>query len=465
MNVRIAVLVLLSATFALARKHRHLGPTDTESSSLYGRVASVAFRAELKKDVVLWDELQREGSSIISCHSHQYELVNVKMQVPNLDLSDYEVNTAFVISIDDWEKKCGKPEKIHAIDHEDPVLFFNIMHAIGKKTDPHFISVHMKMVSGSTVAPSFEVVPIPKNHPSAHIFPEFHLSAENFLNPRSTQLIDPGMPLQDPDVTDFSIFPGATVMTYANLDASVGRLTFKRSFSLEVEWEQSIRANISSLLTAVSAYRAFNVKAIYRKKLSDFSYSTKVPLLGTLELEAHKKMDLSQAISINEASKVFVSANHEDVLRVSAKFSSRELAIEKLLPPGFGSSGAGRIDFGEVASHNFGLDGFIGYHPGLELSLRLGSIKSYSAVIDFSVGLEASLTRQFPPFPPLQDSSGVSVGSCSKCHEFRLKSSVVGKNLQSKLFEDGKTEKEKVHDASLFKFDLATVCALSADCQ
>lgn len=460
-----ALQILLLATLTLARKHRHLGPTSADSSFLFGKVASVAFRVELKKDVVIWDELQREGSSIVSCRNDQNGLVSVKLRVPNLDLSDYEVNTAFVISEDDWETKCGKSQKLDTIDHTDPVFFFDIMHAVGKKSDPHLISVHMKKVSGSAVAPSFEVVPIPKDHPAVQEFPEFHLSAKNFLNPRSTQLIDPGMPVDDPDVTDFSIFPGATVRTYASLDASVGRLSFNRLFSLEVQWEQTIRANISSLLTAVSAYNAINVKGIYRKRISDFSFKTKIPFLGTLELEAHKKMDLSQAVSINEALQVFLSASHEDMLRVSAKFSSRELSIESLLPPGFGSSGAGRIDFGDVVGHNFGLNGFIGYLPGLELSLRLGSLRSYSATVELSVGLEASLKRQFPPFPPLREPSGVSLGSCSNCHEFRLVSSVVGKNLQSKLFEDGRIEKEKLHDSSLFRFDLATVCAVPADCQ
>lgn len=457
------IILSFLATVALSLTHRHVGPTGNEDHFLTGRVGKAAFSVELKKDVLLWDELAQDGVRISSCRKAGDRQVQIELQAAHLDKADYVLGTAFAISVEDLELHCRKFSTVAGVSAKDPVSFFIIRRAQHQaQGNGHTVSLRMKRVHGSEVVPACHVKKIPAeaNVPiSSRI--QFDGHRETALQTKVSQLeLLPEIPLTNPDVNLNSIFPGSSIKTLATMDASIDNFSFTRLFSLEVQWMQAVKTNMTSRLTATSSYRVTDTREIFRREIDQFS--ERVPFFGTFRVTAFKKMDVVQSIEIDENVDAFVAATNENQALVTAKFSSQTLSIESLLPSGFGSGGEGTVDFGRVVKHEFGITGFYGVVPGVSIVASFAG-RRYEAVVDVSIGLEASVKKQTPPFPPM---TGVSrtFGVCEKCHGIRVNAAVVGKDLQTKLFEDGVLEDQETHLKSLFRFDLANICALEQPC-
>lgn len=458
------LLLSLLLTTALSLTHRHVRPAEKLHHFLHGRINGVAFSAKLLKDVLLWDELSKHQFRLSSCKILSPSVVHVEVTSPHLDHSDFSKGTAFVIASDHWTEACGALAPSSEISEHDPTSFFLIRNVVRRDGTHPTISLRLKRVPGSNVVPSCKVKKLPAHLRVAErdsiLFEKYE---ESVFHPTFRQLdFLPTIPVQQPDVNLNSIYPGATIRTVSSLDASVDNFEFVRFFGLEVSWEQSLRVNATSRLTASTSYRASDSREIYRKIIPDLSISQRIPFVGTFRVEAFKKMDVLQSISMDENLIAYVAATSENQMKVTAKFSSKTLSIENLLPPGFGSAGEGNVDFGSVIRHDVGITGFFGVVPGISVVGSLGST-SYEAVADVALGMEASIQKQVPPFRPLPDATR-AFGVCDECHEIRVSARIVGKDLQTKLYEDGFLEDQETHISSLFTYPVASICALQKTC-
>lgn len=459
MNVQVLVILLI-LTGACARTHRHLGPKGGEKVFLKGHDKKQTFSVELKKDVILWDQLLQDGVQIKSCSVQNTAFVHIELNGYQLDKSDYVTETAFVINAEDWNVKCAELPQSSVIDSADPVHFFSIREAHFVKRNT-VVSLQMKRVPGAEVIPSGEIIMSPggsadKNETKT-MFAAVKIDGPSVLPvPRSAkQSIG-----SDPDINIVTVFPGVTVSTLAELDASIGKLSFERILKLELSWEQSFYVNVSSRFTASTFYSATNTEEIYRRILPDFSFSRRIFLLGRIELEAFKSLELMHSVSIDTNVDAFITATHENLIRISAAFSSRNLDIERLVPPDFGSSGDADVDYDSVLQRETGIDGFFGYRAGVGVLLSGAGLK-FQVFTSARLGLQATLRKKFPPFPP---TSGAN-SACDTCHGLETGLSIIGRDLQTKIYQDGEIRNEKVHDSTLFDLSVPTVCALSTPCE
>ncbi|PXF40720.1 hypothetical protein BWQ96_09553 [Gracilariopsis chorda] len=424
------VLFFLALTPVIALTHRHLGPRANESDFiLRGHLATahhsnsghenansshvqiLSVSVELKKDAILWDEVRADGIMITSCFRNVSEqVVGMELTGAHLDLSDYERDTAFVIQVKDWKKSCGTMELIPRVDPGDDVLFF-VIQKVTKSRSSSRVQLELKVVSGSDVAPvvMVEIVGTGKSnllHSERLVFednPSINFTS-HFLKPSDSDNEDVSLITSArqtvSQIQQNNIVPGAQIFTSAQLEGSIDRFRFTRLFRLEAEWEQNLRANIASRVTATSTFRASDTREIYRRVLPDFSFSTSIPFLGTVRLISFMKLDFIQEVAMDSGLDAMITATNENILKVNANFGSGVVRADSLLPPNFGSSGSSILDFGNVTSQELGLSGFFGYRPALGLELTVGSEKAEGEA-GAKMGLQADVQNRTPPFPPL----------------------------------------------------------------
>lgn len=454
----------------------HPGPENGEKAFLNGRHGSVQFSVEIKRDVLLWDELSAHKTKITRCSTLQRDSVELDLSGSALKISDFKLGVSFVISKDHFESACRKLQQDH--DRSDPTHFFLIKEAKFRSTgsNPVF-SLVLKSVHGSQVAPSGRFTQLKnrqKYKKMANIEfyetktamkPSMKRQPAKYYRRTVRQNIADEIIIPNPDVeNNVFVVPGVSVNTTARLDASVGDLKFERISSLTIVWEQTLFIDYASRLSAEAQYKGEDRKRIYRRRIRDFSYSRRILFLGSININAYVTLDLVLSVAIDQQIDAIVSASHENVMQVSARLSSPALSIDSLIPPGFENSGNAIIDYESAVLDEFGITGFYGYEPGIEI---IGNVlnDNYLVQTTIALGLQANFRRKFPPFQPLPPGSKRTFGSCDTCHMVRASGEIVGRDLKTKIFEDNKLEDEKIHDSSIFSIPLATACLLEAGCQ
>lgn len=460
----------------------HRGPKNGEKVILNGRHKSIGFSVQIKKDLLIWDELLEHSAKISAC-STSGSNVQFDLHGPSLESSDFRTGTAFVINKEHFQTECHKFESEHSTG--DSIHFFTIKSAKFQHTKKGLlVSLVLKSTHGSQVVPHGTYMKLDRTQR------HFRSSEIEFLqyDPTVVQTVKKSQPkktnrqvigniidtnpiptfptpnIPNPNVENsVVVIPGVTINTTARLDASVGKLSFDRSLKLDVSWEQTLNIDYASRLTAKQKYIATDRKQVYRREISDFYYYRRILFLGTIEVKGYAIMDLTVSVSIDQQIDAYVAATHENIMKVSARLSSAALSIESLTPAGFENAGDAVIDYEKAILDEFGITGFYGYEAGIELNGNVFRDK-YQVRTTVALGLEADYRRRFPPFQPISEAEGSSFGLCKTCHLVEAKGKIVGKDLKSKLFQDGKLRKEKVHTSSLFDIPLATVCLLESPC-
>ncbi|CAN8071936.1 unnamed protein product, partial [Agarophyton chilense] len=244
------------------------------------------------------------------------------------------------------------------------------------------------------------------------------------------------------------------------VEGTINNVRITRLFNLEVGWEQRLRANISSRLVASRTYSASNEKEVHRKPIRGATSTGRLLFFGTYQLNASTVVDVVQQITADSGVNAFLRASHENLEAVTASFATNDVDADSLLPPDIGSYGTFDINFDNVIEQRVGLHGFYGARPGIVVEARLGDI-SLVGMYTATLGLEASLQMKSPPFFPLPYDGRRAKGPCQECHRLEGRASVVGKDLQYRIFENGVLEKHKVTDRTLFEKELSTVCAFA----
>lgn len=432
---------------------------------------TVRFSVDLKSNVILWEELEDDNIALSSCvrHANNHDVM-IDLVGKNLDTADYGQGTAFVIDLGHWERLCGSVPSLRGINRKDPVLFFKInnitvMHAFPK------IRLGMNAISGSDVAPSvrFDVIEQPLKHHTQkryvfHDSPAFEAISRMLGAPigslpsggSSDSTSGSGI------VSEFAVFPGANISVSGHVEGTIKNVRITRLFDLELGWEQSLKADLSSRFVASRRYRASNEREVSRKPIRKASSSGRIAFFGRYQFNAFTVVDVVQQVEADAGVDAFLRASHENLQAVTASFASNEVDTESLLPPDTGSYGSLNINFDKVIHHHVGISGFYGTRPGI---VAEASFAGFSLVGKYTatLGLEASMQKRFPPFTPLR-SHGKTLGNCKKCHGLQGRASVKGKDLQYFVHENGVLKKHKVLDHSLFEKELTTVCAFTQVC-
>ncbi|PXF40687.1 hypothetical protein BWQ96_09605 [Gracilariopsis chorda] len=129
--------------------------TPNAASLVHPTPRLLQFSVKLKKDSVLFDELEEDGVSISSCTRDAASLKEtVQRTGDNLDYFDFAAGIAFVIDVDDWEKHCGQVQPVDGVDEADDALFY-IVDVVSMSGRQAFLS--MSIVPGSEVAPEIDI--------------------------------------------------------------------------------------------------------------------------------------------------------------------------------------------------------------------------------------------------------------------------------------------------------------------
>lgn len=480
------IVVLFAVSFchsALALKRLHTIPTSAQANSaqitvLHGTVLAVSengkrdapyfvnYAAELKKDVLVWDELKQDELRITECSRHSDTLnASIRIAGSQLDPSDFKLGASFVINVDDWEENCQPVEPASGIDEADDALFY-VIEEVSKTEFEVFC--RLRIVSGRTVVPNVEIevseVPSAMSDVSRTV-PVSHKTVTAKSNPRQKSLHNDTLPSVSRPGLSFSksikLFDGGSLSARASISADVEKFRVRRLFKTELQWEQRLRASADLELKISKKFDGATGGELYRAAIPNFGFSARIPFVGRVSAGAFVLVNWFAEIEVDTRVTMRFSAAHE--LRQIAqarvlppKFSSRNLPVPR-------SRGNSTFEFEKELSFELGVRGFVGLRPAVSVEITLGKW-GVGGNVGAKVGVEASIRARSPPFTPFTSRSVLKLGNCNTCHRLQGELSIRGKDLAIQLMRNNKVEKEVVLVNMLFKIPLGTLCALPASC-
>lgn len=483
---------LISLTHA--RTHLHAGPTHGQNQKiLRGRAKTrtppadrsgghlsdtpsrvVKFACHIKKDVLIWDELARDGVKFDACSFKSGDkLSRVRLSGSKLDLTDFQTGVIFTIEKGDFELSCRKPfAPVPGIDSSDNILFYKIL----KKTvlGPHSVALVMKLIPGRFVVPEVDVS-VGEGDDDPH-GEDFEIYDEDYM-PHSTQravtLLQTNETL--PVLSRFTSFQktinldfGAVLEVDAGVSARFFNFKVVRLLSLEFRWEQTLDAYVRATLDIQFAFRKNLQGEFARYFIPGLSFKAGIPLVGSLEAGAFVGLNYVVELQAAVSLKAVFNANYRRHEEVTARIFSPSFDAVNKLPIGSGVSGDANLVIGESTAD---FDGFAGVRPVVGVGLKYTRTKvsfrrfrlritketdSVDGTLGASIGLKLGVDFTSPPFPPYGGKQLNLI--CSACHHIRANLRFQGKDLSVQLVASGTVRSEKVIVSTLFDLDIGTVC-------
>ncbi|CAN8069045.1 unnamed protein product [Agarophyton chilense] len=399
------------------------------------------FAVELKQDAVLFDELEEDGVQVRACSRDEAaRKATIHLSGASLDKSDFQKGTAFVIDVDDWEKNCAPVLPVEGVDEADDALFYVIS---GMSADGENVFLDMNIVSGSEIAPTVDIdireePVLATKLPNKVLFsdsPAFVSSERLLVSARSVIANDSLPVVARPSISARSkvtLFTGVELEVDASLSANINRFKVKRLLKTEVQWEQSLEAQLNAELTVSGKIEAERSGEIFRKPIPKFGFSAKIPFVGRIRAGAFGKVDWIAELEVGAALRANIHASHRTKQRVTARVIPPRFNSRNLLRADDGSSGRSTFTFENEAEAS--ITGFIGLRPAIGVELTLGK-KGVEGNIGAKLGLEAETTIKNPPFKPFTG-SGLKVGRCDQCHRLRGGLKIKGKDLGVQLLKN-----------------------------
>lgn len=417
---------------------------------------------EIEKDVVMWDELEKDGVKIESCSNTEVVLAGSE-----LDASDYYKGGVFVIDAEDWENSCGSPTIAAGVPEEDDCLFYRID---AVKAEDDSVTLSIAMVDGATVAPVVNLgvgedggaAPAPATENVGFV------EVTGGTSTASRQLMVGEKDLSLPFASRVSfnkelnskatLFTGAELTFGAKVAASIGKFKLVRLRGLQFSWEQRFEASVEAELDAAVAFAGDTGGELLKVAIPNFGFSAKIPFIGRASAGAFVQLDWVADVEFNTKLNAQFQAKHQVHQVANAKLRPAGLTTRDLIPKNDQTSTGGSLDFGAQAEAS--LVGFVGVRPGLSLEVTLKS-KGVGGNAGFSVGLQAAARINSVAFPPV--TSGLRIGKCDQCHKLEGDFAIKGKDLGIQLTL-GSTEKEIILVDNLFEKKIAVFCGLAATC-
>lgn len=445
---------------------------ETRPDSKGSQAKQVGWSAKIVKSVVLWDELSNDGFRITSASSKHVELEH-----NDIDDSDFQPGTVFVIDVDDWERASQTVDVVENIPEDDDALFFEITSS--RKSENSKIYLLVQRIAGEDVVPEVDIdlgagvdaVEAKSEVGDLTVYDDKRLSVavrNGDELPAVMRSVD--MAREDGEVAgDFlptvshytkgfvkkvTIFNGTDLTLDAQVTAEVTRFRFERkSLKIYVKWEQRLAAEAGARLQML--YRGdWKKEGLLVKVPTPLGFSGKIPFLGrasagvlvgvdyVLELNAEASLDANFRI-------------HREIRRDVSLQVFREVKLSStLLEPLKPNSQTASL---EVKGKVYG---FAGVRPALILEASLRK-KALGANIGVTVGVDMNLqARNAPPFPALTSGGGIKKGPCDECHLVEGDLSARVKDLEARLISNGEVKRSYMIEEDILNFDIATVCAV-----
>lgn len=477
----LALLFLVLFAPALAT-HLHIaGPGDSPSvlrgASLVTDAKSgtpnvVMFSARLADNVVLWDDLLQDGVRITGCaRNARKHTAHIVLSGEAVDSSDYAKGTAFVINVEDWEKHCKEVRPASGVDRADDALFYRIKKVIVK---PGRVRLALTIVSGRIAVPTVDITvrKAPADMPAGPRRVVYE-GDEMYSKLTSSAALVRAVAEDSLDVSarptfsfnrDVNLFDGADLSVSASVSATVNRFKVVRLFKTKVQWQQSLKASASAELTVTKTFEESFSQEIFKRPIPNLGFSVRIPFIGRIGAGAFVGLNFVADLEVGAEFVATFNAAHETRQRVDARVIPPSLKTTNLLPKGQGSSGGSTFTFSQEGQISVGVTGFVGVRPTVSVEIELGR-RGVAGILGASIGLEASVMAQAPPFPALTGpGNGLLLGSCDSCHFLEGALAIKGKDLSLEIEVNSKVVSELTLIETLFEIKLGTLCAIQTTC-
>lgn len=496
---RIFFVILAAVLFGCVtgRRRRHFGPKGSQSSVhlkglTVGKSTSaeipnknllVKFDVELKRDIVVWDELKTDGVHITACSSEgRNGEASLGLRGKMLDMSDYSDGTAFVIDVDDWERRCGEVKPMKSIDSSDQYLFFIIID--GVKSKGKQVNLQLRRVPGSKVAPKvdFEVMRdveieegmIP-NDLCLDDDPNFAAIDESLMGTSRSYILSNStlLPYEERFLAlrksfDVDVVEGVTATVELGFDACITNFRFIRSaFGIpQLGWDQNLEASVTGKLAFGILSKRKEIELLKPTAIPNFGYSTDIFLLGKVSAGAFFKadwvLDVSAEATVELSMEASVKTEQSGLVHLTTSptilVRSKEAKSGSVAAQGTFTDGAGAA----IKGH---FEGFVGVRPavGVEISLERFKKRGVELYVGVDLGAQVVGEVKYPPFEAVTG-DWVTVGNCDDCHLLEGTLSMVAKNLSYAGKVNGKTVVENTLLNQILNFPIGSGCAISAQC-
>lgn len=436
----------------------------------------VDFSCHIKRDIVVWDELAKDGITLDRCRFKPGKKKSrVRLSGAKLDVSDFEAGVIFVIEKGDYEVACGKPlNSVPGIDDSDNILFYKILRrrVINRRT----VILSLKLLPGRYVVPIVDVNIRKQRAPPMD--EDFYMMDSG----TSARVIDPvagnnTLPTSERISRSFSrtivVAAGVTFNVAAGVDVSFTSFRVVRLLQLEFRWQQSVDAFVRGSLNVNLAYRNTLSGEIGQAFIPGLSFGIGIPLVGKLEAGAFIGLDWVVDLEATVQGTLTFDARYRRLEEVTASLLPPSYNAVNKLPSGSGASSTASLTLAASAAARF--QGFGGIRPfiGVRLEYTRTRIRIFPPRIDretrsidgsigSDIGLQLTALVMIPPFPPFPGKSLNSI--CNNCHNIRANLRFVGKRLSAQLRSGGRVTSERVLVASLFDLDIGTLCFLPQTC-
>ena len=440
----------------------------------------IAWAAELKRDIVTWYDLSKDGISIRDCSP-----THVTFFGKNVDASDYVRGAVFVIDVADWESNYPPVAVEAGIPEEDDVLFYEIKSAPKVATNG-LIKVATERVSGEGVVPEVELgvdedagVPAPKAaEGDIEIFSGTTTTISRNLNSLKSPFNPQAALIVAGSVTKsaagsvpssnlgiglkrrISPIPGVTLELDAGASASIRKFKLSRLRSLTFRWEQRFIAEAGVNLSVAKSLNSKSTGRIIEKRVPKFGFrSRRIPFVGRARAGAFVRVD--HVLELDAKVKFEADFNIRRELRHKVRASMlRTSASADTLSPLGPQTQTSSLDFSGSAS----IGGFAGVRPALAIVASLGK-KGAAANVGVKLGVEMDVEGRtssiaFDPF----EGAGLKVGVCDRCHVLQGFFGVRIKELALQMERNNRVKREVMLVRDILGVRIATVCAVPSRC-
>lgn len=448
----------------------------------------VDFALYLKRDIIIWDELEKDNVSISACgFGDNRRYITMELRGGTLQKSDFEKGVVLIIEQANLELLCGKAvPKFKTIDSTDSYMFLAIKAL--KLVHENSINITLKIIPGKRVVP---IVDLSVRKEEA--------SESDIKKYQNIKYDDEEMGTDEPKIVDIAtrfansslslpysnhlslsnkrifVDKGVNLVANANVNVKISSFRLLRKTGFHFAWDQKLEGFFNTELQLDEFLtKARRSGSVVRWYIPGLSFSINIPVAGKFKAGAFVGIDWVTAMEIGVSATIKMRANYKKHERVTAK----------LVPPSYkainkqNGGSYGSVSIAAKEKKNFRVSGFFGVRPliaaGITYKKRKVLFKGWKPKIvtvskdingnvGADVGTEIGVVSKSRLYLPYKGSES-TIGTCDNCHFAQGAAYFKGKSLTAQTVVGGTVLHEKVVLRSMFVKKLGRVCLLPNAC-
>lgn len=448
----------------------------------------VDFALHIKRDILIWDELEMDGARITACVlERKGRFVTLHLSGNDLQVSDIKKRVVLIIERGRLELSCGKRfPKFNKIDNADSYFFLTIKRFI--VTGKNNIELGLKIIPGSIVVPIVDILVHSEAASESEIekYKEIKFDDENSRYNLSEHARGSSRLSESSAILPYSshlslknkqvfVEKGVQIGVNANMNVKLDSFRLTRLSGFKFQWDQKLEGTFSTNLHSSKILQNTGRSgSIARWFIPGLSFSINIPVAGTFEAGAFVGIDWISEIEIGAASN----------LRMKATYMKHERVTATLVPPGInavnkqhgGSSGS--VSITASRSKYFKMSGFFGLRPLIAVGITYKKkkilfkgwkptsvtiSKNVNGNVGADIGATINLRQKNPAYLPYKGPDK-TVGICNMCHSVQGVVHFTGKSLSAQTVIGDTVISKRMIAKSLFKKKLGRLCLLKSVC-